>query len=83
MSRTQQCFSVQTFRTKGKGIEPQETRIARDELHAIALADRLSMSNIGVVALRQDGDPVSGDLDEPVVLAIHGRVPPIFQELPF
>lgn len=83
MSKSTDCFSVQTFRTKGKGIEPQETRIARDELHAISLADRLAASNAGVVALRQTTDPDCGVVEEPIVLAIHGRVPPIFQELPF
>ncbi|MCJ2112747.1 hypothetical protein MKK64_16295 [Methylobacterium sp. E-025] len=83
MSGTRQSFTVQTFRKKGQGVEPEETRSARDELHAIALADRLAPGCIGVVALRQDGDLEFGDVDEPVVLVVHGRVPPIFQELPF
>ncbi|TXN71621.1 hypothetical protein [Methylobacterium sp. WL6] len=74
---------MQTFREKGKGVEPEETRTARNEGHALTLAERLAESRIGVVALRQDGDPDIGDMEEPVVLAIHGRVPPIFSDLPF
>lgn len=83
MAKSTPCFSVQTFRTKGRGIEPLETRLARDELHAISMADRLAASNIGVVALRQDGNPECGEVEEPIVLVIHGKVPPIFQDIPF
>lgn len=78
-----QSFNVQAFRVKGRGIEPEESKSARDEAHARRLGERLATSKAGVVVFRQDGDPRLGELEEPVILAVHGRVPPIYQDLPF
>lgn len=83
MSQTKQSFKVQTFRKKGQGVEPDEIRPARNERHALTMAERLADTRVGVVALRQDEDEEFGVVNEPIVLVIHGMVPPIFHDLPF
>lgn len=81
--RTVPTFCVQAFHAKGRGIEPEAPTAADDEAHALRLGERHATRKAGVVVLRHDSDPSLGDFDEAVVIAIHGRVPPIFQDLPF
>ncbi|GJD93406.1 hypothetical protein [Methylobacterium iners] len=76
-------FIVQGFRPKGRGLEAEQPREARDEPHALSLGERLAKSKAGVVVLRRSGDTELGDFEEPVVLATYGQVPLIFRDLPF
>ncbi len=76
-------FTVQSFKEKGKGLEAEPPQAASDEEHALRKVERMAAGKAGAVAIRQDGDPALGDLQEPVVLKVIGRVPPIFMDLPF
>lgn len=77
-------YSVQAFKAKGRSWEAEPPQQATDEAHALRMVERKAEGKAGAVALRQDGDPATGDLDEPVVLKIVGTVPHIFRgDIPF
>lgn len=76
-------FSVQAFREKGKGLEAEAPQQANDEAHALRKIERMAEGKAGAVAIRQDGHPSLGELQEPVVLKVIGRVPSIFNDLPY
>lgn len=84
MSKGQKStFSVQAFRERGKGLEAEAPQEANDEAHALRKVERMAEGKAGAVAIRQDGHPALGELQEPVVLKVVGRVPLIFGDLPF
>lgn len=69
-------FVVQAFVVGRKGaLIADMPREARDEAQAIRLAERLASNRAGVIAFSRTGDPTTGDYDDAVVLARHGRVP--------
>ena len=76
-------FSVQAFREKGRGLEAEPAQQASDEAQALRKVERMAAGKAGAVALRQDGNASYGDFEEPIVLKIVGRVPPIYMDLPF
>lgn len=81
MSKGQRStFSVQTFREKGKGLEAEPPQQAMDEAHALRKLERMAAGKAGGVAIRQDGHPALGEYQEPIVLKVIGRVPPIFED---
>lgn len=76
-------FSIQAFREKGRGLEAEPSQQVDDEAQALRKVERMAVGKAGAVAIRQDGDAALGDCQEPVVLKVVGRVPPIFMDLPF
>lgn len=76
-------FSVQAFREKGRGLEAEPAQQALNEAQALRKVERMATGKAGAVALRQDGNASQGDFQEPIVLKIIGRVPPIFMDIPF
>lgn len=80
---TRVTFSVQAFRETGRGFEADAPQSATDEAQALRKVERLAVGKAGAVAIRQDGNPLLGDFPEPVVLKIVGRVPAVFEDLPF
>jgi len=76
-------FSVQAFREKGRGLEAEPAQQASDEAHALRKVERLAAGKAGAVAVRHDRASAGGDIEEPIVLKIVGRVPPDYMYLPF
>lgn len=66
-------FVVQSFERGRKGSlvadQPIETQGYEQ---ATRMAERLSHCKAGVVAFTRRGDPLTGDFDEPVVIARYG-----------
>lgn len=84
MSESQKStFTVQSFREKGKSLQAEPPELANDEAHALRKVERMAAGKAGAVAIRQDGHPALGEFQEPVVLKVIGRVPPMFGDLPF
>jgi hypothetical protein len=54
---------------------------ASDAAHALRLANRLAERKAGVVAFSRTGDPDLGELDDPIILARYGQLPPELCEL--
>ncbi|ODT55712.1 MAG: hypothetical protein ABS59_02925 [Methylobacterium sp. SCN 67-24] len=72
-------FVVQAYKAvKGMrgGISAEDAREARDHDHAMALFERLKPGRAGVVAFRRTGSPVTGEFEDAVIIARHGRLPP-------
>lgn len=72
-------FVVQAYKpVKGMrgGISAEDAREARDHDHALALFERLKPARAGVVAFRRTGSPATGEFEDAVIIARHGRLPP-------
>lgn len=68
-------FVVQSFEQARKGTIFANAPIqAHDEAHAVRLAERLSISKVGVVAFRRSGNPATGEFEDAVILASYGSV---------
>jgi hypothetical protein len=75
-------FVVQTFSAvKGDGLAAADTIPARDRGHSLQLLDRYKPIRAGVVAFHRTGDPKTGDWDDAVVIARHGRLPSDIDDL--
>ncbi len=68
-------FCVQPFRQRGKTVEAEGLREARDEASALRLGERLASTKAGVIVSKQRIDAELGDYGDPEILAIHGQVP--------
>lgn len=71
-------YIVQAYKgVKGMraGITADDPRQARDHDHALQLFERYKPVRAGVVAFRRTGNPVTGDFDDAVIVARHGRLP--------
>lgn len=69
-------FVVQSFSLGKRGaLLPDLPVQATGEDHAKRLANRLAGSKVGVVAFSRSGDPSSGEYDDAVLIAAHGRLP--------
>lgn len=75
-------FVVQTFSAvKGGGLAAADTIPARDRDHSLQLLDRYKPIRAGVVAFHRTGDPKTGDWDDAIVIARHGRLPSDIDDL--
>ncbi|MBN9471710.1 MAG: hypothetical protein J0J10_23350 [Bosea sp.] len=71
-------FVVQAYKAvKGMrgGISAEDPREARDHNHAMALFERLKPGRAGIVAFRRTGSPATGEFEDAVIIARHGRLP--------
>lgn len=69
-------FVVQPFKVgRRNALVADMPREARSEEDAQRLAQRLATVREGVVAFYRDGDVSTGDYEDPVVIAKHGRLP--------
>lgn len=71
-------YVVMSYEWSRKGIlfarDPVEVP---DELQAIRLADKLAATSAGAVAFSRNGNPMTGEYEDAVVLARFGIVPDI------
>lgn len=77
-------FVVQAYQSvKGSqgGISADAPMAARDEGHALRLFERYKSIRAGVVAFRRTGDPATGEWEDAVVIARHGRLPDEIESL--
>jgi hypothetical protein len=75
-------FVVQSFQRTKRGILVAEPAIeARDEGHAVRMADRFAAAKDGVVAFRRSGDPSTGDYEDAVILYHAGDVVGLDEDL--
>jgi hypothetical protein len=70
------AYLVQAFRQKGNKVVPDPVTSCRTEASAIAMAERLAPSRVGVVAFSQEVDVETDTYDEPKVLRKLGTLPP-------
>lgn len=69
-------YVVQTYRPAGRnGISADDPMPATDRDHAIRLFERYKPTRAGVVAFYRSGSPDTGDWDDAIILARHGRLP--------
>jgi hypothetical protein len=69
-------YVVQTYRAAGRnGISADDPIPATDRDHANRLFERYKPIRAGVVAFYRTGRPDTGDWDDAIILARHGRLP--------
>ena len=68
-------FFVQGFRQKGRKLEPDTPTPIRTPEAAVAAAERLAPSRVGVWAYSQNIDVETDSYDEPQVLIRLGTLP--------
>ena len=73
--RFKTVYGVQTFRERGRGVEPSMELSARDLDHAERLCDRLASRNTGGVLCSRRIDTRTEEGGEPIILQCVGRVP--------
>lgn len=67
-------FVVQTYCADKKGLIAEESKPATSSDHAQRLFDRYKGIRAGVVAFSRTGDPTTGDWDDAIIIARHGKV---------
>ena len=72
-------YVVQAFEQREDGIVPAEPKACPSAASARALAARLALSHVGVIAWSRTGDPDLGDWGPPVVLVRTGVIPDEFE----
>jgi hypothetical protein len=69
-------YVVQTYRVAGRsGISADDPMPASDRGHAMRLVERYKPLRAGVVAFYRTGSPATGDWEDAVIIARHGKVP--------
>lgn len=69
-------YVVQTYRAAGRnGLSSDDPMPARDRDHAMRLLERYKPIRAGVLAFYRTGSPATGDWDDAIILARHGRLP--------
>lgn len=69
-------YVVQTYRVAGRnGISADDPMPARDRDHAMRLFERYRPIRAGVVAFYRTGNPATGDWEDAIIIARHGKVP--------
>jgi hypothetical protein len=73
-------YFVQTFNAgKGSSLKADTPIACKSATGAVRTAERLALTNLGVVAFSSTGDPEMGDYDdEPTVIFRNGRFPSAF-----
>ncbi|MET3648066.1 hypothetical protein [Phyllobacterium ifriqiyense] len=74
-------FVVQTFSKIKGGMRPDLPVQAQNTAHARRMAERLSLQKEAVVAFMREGDPSTGDYDEPLLIATFGELPDEIMQL--
>ena len=75
----QTLYIVQQFEKMGKRLVAGRQMTFKSAGEASARADRDAARTVGVVAIQQTVDTDTGEvLEEPIVLARHGELPPEF-----
>lgn len=73
-------YGVISFIHERRKLKPLPALSASRREGAIRLGERLARDRAGVVVFERRVAPQLGEWDDPVVLAIHGEVPPEFAE---
>lgn len=69
-------YVVQTYRITGRnGVTSDDPMPARDRDHAIRLFERYKPLRPGVVAFSRTGSEATGEWEDAVILAKHGKLP--------
>lgn len=69
-------YVVQTYRVAGRnGISADDPMPASDRGHAMRLVERYKPLRAGVVAFYRTGSPATGDWEDAVIIARHGKLP--------
>jgi hypothetical protein len=73
-------YFVQAFNAgRGESLKADAPIACKTQAGALRTAERLALSQLGVVAFSSTGDPEMGDYDdEPTVLFRQGRIPSAF-----
>ena len=74
-------YVVQTFVQDRKGLRPETPNLVRNIDHARRMAERLAQHKAAVVAFMREGDPITGDFEDPKLIAAHGAVPEEINEM--
>ncbi|MHC1549425.1 hypothetical protein [Phyllobacterium sp. K27] len=74
-------FVVQSFSKIKGGLRPDLPVQAQNTAHARRMAERLSLQKPAVVAFMREGDPSTGDYDDPRLIATFGELPDEVYEL--
>lgn len=69
-------FVVQSFSPAKRGMKPDVPVQANSILHARRMAERLALHKPMVFATVTDGDPETGDFEEPRLICFHGAERP-------
>jgi hypothetical protein len=70
------AYLVQAFTQKGSKLVADPVKPCKTEASAIATAERLGPSRVGVVAFSQEVDIETDTYDDPRVLLRIGKLPP-------
>ncbi len=69
-------YVVQTYKAAGRnGLSADDPMPARDRDHALRLFERYKPIRAGVLAFYRTGSPATGDWDDAIILARHGKLP--------
>lgn len=68
-------FVVQTYKAVRGGITAEDPKEARDHLHALQIFERYKLIRAGAVAFRRTGSPDTGQWEDAIIIARHGRLP--------
>ena len=68
-------YAVQSFRQKGRALVADQPQSARSSEAAIAKAERMAPTRVGVVAFAQEVDVETDCYDEPTILFRSGTLP--------
>lgn len=69
-------YVVQTYRAAGRnGISADDPMPASDRGHAMRLVERYGPLRAGVVAFYRTGSPATGDWEDAIIIARHGKLP--------
>ncbi|WP_100965545.1 hypothetical protein [Bosea sp. FBZP-16] len=69
-------YVVQTYKVAGRnGLSADDPMPARDRDHALRLLERYKPIRAGVLAFYRTGSPATGDWDDAIILARHGKLP--------
>ena len=76
-------YGLQIFNRRGKKLLPEQPETDRDKDKLLRKAERLAKEKTGVVVYQVECDDWLGDVDDPVVIARHGELPPQFADPAF
>ena len=75
-------YVVQSYQAGKRGAIVADTPVeARDLVHAKQLAERLSSRKHLVIAFVREGDAITGDFEDPKLIAAFGELPDELNEM--
>lgn len=76
-------YVVQSYRRGKKGgYQPDAPAQAQNTNHARRMAERLAQHKALVIAFMQEGDPKTGEYEDPKLIAAFGAVPEEVSDMP-